>query len=82
MRPLKTSVNIRKQKCVMLNEIHAFMLANGGKVTNHALVKHFREYLTDPHTQSEYNVCGTVKSRRKMRSLVQCIVVVIFVWEL
>lgn len=36
-----------------LAEIRNFMLNNGCKVTNHALVKHFKEILTNPDTQSE-----------------------------
>lgn len=39
-----------------LNEIRNFMLTNGGKVTNHDLVKHFKESLTHPDSQSKYTV--------------------------
>jgi hypothetical protein len=31
--------------------IRDFMLENGGKVTNHDLVKHFKRFLTDPETR-------------------------------
>ena len=31
--------------------IRDFMLENGGKVTNHDLVKHFRGFLTNPETR-------------------------------
>lgn len=34
-------------------EIRNFMVNNGGKVTNHDLVKYFKESLTHPDTQSE-----------------------------
>lgn len=36
-----------------LSEIRKYMLENGCKVTNHALVKHFKRFLTHPETQSE-----------------------------
>jgi hypothetical protein len=31
--------------------IRDFMLQNGGKVTNHELVKHFKGFLTNPETR-------------------------------
>lgn len=34
-----------------LNEIRKFMLKNGGKVTNHELVKYFKKFLTNPDTK-------------------------------
>lgn len=34
-----------------LEEIRNFMLKNGGKVTNHELVKHFKQFLTNPNTK-------------------------------
>lgn len=34
-------------------EIRNFMIANGGRVTNHELVKHFRHFLTNPNTKGE-----------------------------
>ncbi|KAJ9597644.1 hypothetical protein L9F63_011513, partial [Diploptera punctata] len=36
-----------------LDAIREFMLENGGKVTNHDLVKHFKRFLTDPETRVE-----------------------------
>lgn len=36
-----------------LSEIRDFMLNNGGKVTNHALVKYFKKFLTNPNTQGK-----------------------------
>lgn len=36
-----------------LAEIRNFMLKNNCKVTNHALVKHFRSFLTNKETQEE-----------------------------
>lgn len=34
-----------------LNEIRNFMLKKGGKVTNHELVKYFKQFLTNPSTK-------------------------------
>jgi hypothetical protein len=34
-----------------LEVIRDFMLENGGKVTNHDLVKHFKGFLTNPETR-------------------------------
>jgi hypothetical protein len=34
-----------------LESVRAFMLERGGKVTNHELVKHFKQFLTDPYTK-------------------------------
>jgi len=31
--------------------IRVFILENGGKVTNHELVKHFKVFLTNPETR-------------------------------
>lgn len=36
-----------------LAEIRNFMLKNGGKVTNHELVKHFKQFLTNPDTKGK-----------------------------
>ncbi|XP_033609563.1 ankyrin repeat domain-containing protein SOWAHB isoform X3 [Cryptotermes secundus] len=36
-----------------LDAIRDFMLENGGKVTNHDLVKHFKGFLTNPETRVE-----------------------------
>lgn len=46
-----------------LAEIRKYMLSNGCKVTNHALVKHFRRFLTNPDTQSE---SLSVRNKRMM----------------
>lgn len=37
-----------------LAEIRNFMLKNGGKVTNHELVKHFKQFLTHPDTKGKW----------------------------
>lgn len=37
-----------------LKEIHYFMIKNGGKVTNHDLVKYFKKFLTNPSTQGKF----------------------------
>lgn len=34
-----------------LESVREFMLEKGGKVTNHELVKHFKQFLTDPYTK-------------------------------
>jgi len=34
-----------------IEAIRDFMLENGGKVTNHDLVKHFKGFLTNPETR-------------------------------
>ncbi|KAI9554786.1 hypothetical protein GHT06_020063 [Daphnia sinensis] len=34
-----------------LESVREFMLERGGKVTNHELVKHFKQFLTDPYTK-------------------------------
>ena len=36
-----------------LDSVRDFMLDRGGKVTNHELVKHFKQFLTDPHTKGK-----------------------------
>lgn len=36
-----------------LAEIRNFMLKNGGKVTNHELVKYFKQFLTHPDTKGK-----------------------------
>lgn len=36
-----------------LVEIRNFMLKNGGKVTNHELVKYFKYFLTHPDTKGK-----------------------------
>lgn len=42
---------VDNQKQLSIVDIRNYMLQNDGRVTNHALVKHFKKYLT--HTQSE-----------------------------
>ncbi|XP_063698266.1 uncharacterized protein LOC134829198 [Culicoides brevitarsis] len=61
-----------------LEEIRAFMLQNNCKVTNHALVKHFKKFLTDPMTQDEarkkfksfVNILATIKNENGEKYLV------------
>lgn len=36
-----------------LEEIHNYLLENGGTARNHDLVKHFRRFLTDPETRGK-----------------------------
>ncbi|GAB0092181.1 hypothetical protein DMENIID0001_071670 [Sergentomyia squamirostris] len=56
-----------------LAEIRNFMIQNGCKVTNHALVKHFKEFLTNPDTQNEarkqfktyVNILATIRTEDK-----------------
>uniref|UniRef100_A0A1A9ZG15 SOWAHA-C winged helix-turn-helix domain-containing protein n=1 Tax=Glossina pallidipes TaxID=7398 RepID=A0A1A9ZG15_GLOPL len=60
-----------------LAEIRKYMLSNGCKVTNHALVKHFRRFLTNPDTQSEarkefktyVNILATIKTENNQKYL-------------
>lgn len=47
-----------------LGEIRNFMLKNGGKVTNHELVKHFKQFLTHPKTKGKCSVSTTHSSYR------------------
>ncbi|XP_037940453.1 uncharacterized protein LOC119673264 [Teleopsis dalmanni] len=59
-------------------EIRKFMIDNGCKVTNHALVKHFKRFLTHPETQSEarkefktyVNILATVKNENNQKYLI------------
>ncbi|XP_050093871.1 uncharacterized protein LOC126576607 [Anopheles aquasalis] len=44
-------------KELSLQEIRKFMIYNNYKVTNHALVKHFRGFLTNKDTQDEARKC-------------------------
>ena len=39
-----------------LETVREFMLEKGGKVTNHELVKHFKQFLTDPYTKGNFSV--------------------------
>lgn len=43
-----------------LAEIRNFMLKNGGKVTNHELVKYFKQFLTHPNTKGKLLSSDTV----------------------
>ncbi|XP_055844857.1 ankyrin repeat domain-containing protein SOWAHB-like isoform X2 [Episyrphus balteatus] len=65
-------------KELSLVEIRKYMLANGCKVTNHALVKHFKKFLTNPDTQSEarkqfktyVNILSTIKNENDQKYLI------------
>lgn len=48
---------VDNQKQLSIVDIRNYMLQNDGRVTNHALVKHFKKYLT--HTQSESETAKT-----------------------
>lgn len=37
-----------------IDEIRNFIVARGGKVTNHDLVKHFKPFLTNAETRGKY----------------------------
>lgn len=50
---------VDNQKQLSIVDIRNYMLQNDGRVTNHALVKHFKKYLT--HTQSESETAKTHK---------------------
>lgn len=53
-------------KELSLPEIHGFMVRNGGKVTNHDLVKHFKRFLTNPATQGERKTRAPMTHRAKV----------------
>ncbi|XP_037906296.1 uncharacterized protein LOC119648598 [Hermetia illucens] len=61
-----------------LSEIREYMLQNGCKVTNHALVKHFKRFLTNPDTQNEarkqfktyVNILATIKNENNQKYLI------------
>lgn len=36
-----------------LESVRQLMLAHGGRVTNHSLVKSYRQWLTDPHLKDQ-----------------------------
>ncbi|XP_055910766.1 ankyrin repeat domain-containing protein SOWAHA [Eupeodes corollae] len=65
-------------KELSLVEIRKYMLENGCKVTNHALVKHFKRFLTNPDTQSEarkqfktyVNILSTIKNENDQKYLI------------
>lgn len=56
------SVNMAAPRDLSIAEIRKFMIANGGKVTNHELVKYFKPFLTNPNTKGE---CSFVPFRRQ-----------------
>lgn len=47
-----------------LESVREFMLEKGGKVTNHELVKHFKQFLTDPYTKGKN--LSEIKDERKL----------------
>ncbi|XP_067646214.1 ankyrin repeat domain-containing protein SOWAHB isoform X2 [Eurosta solidaginis] len=59
-------------------EIRNYMINNDSKVTNHALVKHFKHFLTKPDTQNEarklfkvyVNVLATIKNENNQKYLI------------
>ncbi|XP_068158575.1 ankyrin repeat domain-containing protein SOWAHC isoform X2 [Drosophila tropicalis] len=59
-------------------EIRKYMLQNDGKVTNHALVKHFKKFLTNSHTQTEarkrfktyVTLLSTIKNENNQKFLI------------
>nr|XP_041631182.1 ankyrin repeat domain-containing protein SOWAHC isoform X2 [Drosophila kikkawai] len=59
-------------------EIRNYMLANDCKVTNHALVKHFKKFLTHPQTQNEarkrfktyVTLLSTIKNENNQKFLI------------
>ncbi|XP_031634435.1 uncharacterized protein LOC116347836 [Contarinia nasturtii] len=61
-----------------LAEIRNFMLINGGKVTNHELVKYFKKFLTQPDTKGEarkrfktyVNILSTIKNENNEKYLI------------
>ncbi|XP_073843499.1 ankyrin repeat domain family member sosondowah isoform X2 [Musca autumnalis] len=65
-------------KELSLSEIRKYMLENGCKVTNHALVKHFKRFLTHPDTQIEarkefktyVNILATIKNENNQKYLI------------
>ncbi|XP_058980381.1 uncharacterized protein LOC101888881 isoform X1 [Musca domestica] len=65
-------------KELSLSEIRKYMLDNGCKVTNHALVKHFKRFLTHPDTQIEarkefktyVNILATIKNENNQKYLI------------
>lgn len=54
---------VDNQKQLSIVDIRNYMLQNDGRVTNHALVKHFKKYLT--HTQSESETAKTETNTMK-----------------
>lgn len=61
-----------------LEEIRNFMLKNGGKVTNHDLVKHFKQFLTDPNTKgifsfNQLSIYFQVFRKKQFRYVKKCL---------
>lgn len=46
-----------------VDSVRDFMIEKGGRVTNHELVKHFKQFLTDPYTK------GTIISFKSISNL-------------
>ncbi|XP_014097459.3 uncharacterized protein [Bactrocera oleae] len=61
-----------------IDEIRNYMLSNDSKVTNHALVKHFKHFLTKPETQNEarklfkvyVNILSTIRNENNQKYLI------------
>ncbi|KAJ1525103.1 hypothetical protein ONE63_009945 [Megalurothrips usitatus] len=61
-----------------LEAVQKFMLENGGKVTNHDLVKHFKQFLTNPvnrveareHFKEIVNIVATIRTEEGEKFLV------------
>lgn len=64
-----------------LAEIRNFMLKSGGKVTNHELVKHFKQFLTHPDTKGKWSLrqrCDKFKPPLVLFGLVQLNLFVVY----
>ncbi|XP_017070946.1 fibrous sheath CABYR-binding protein-like isoform X2 [Drosophila eugracilis] len=65
-------------KELSISEIRNYMLANDCKVTNHALVKHFKKFLTHPQSQNEarkrfktyVTLLSTIKNENNQKFLI------------
>lgn len=60
-------------KELSMSEIRKYMLENGCKVTNHALVKHFKRFLTHPETQSESCFCCCLSIKYNINKITCCL---------
>ena len=58
-----------------LESVRSFMLEKGGKVTNHDLVKHFKQFLTDPYTKG-----NVTRSPKRLNAFNLLRIVFIQVW--
>lgn len=67
-------VNMAAPSELSIAEIRKFMLENGGKVTNHELVKHFKQFLTNPNTKGEY---WLVENRQQLVEIVKKVNVIL-----